>query len=210
MIKRSTWILLIILALVLVVYFVIKNQASMTAASSTPTASDTFLITPSDSTLQVLRITDAQEHIFQMQRDTSGIWVVTLPSSGTADQGLAGSAETQVGALRIVTTLDSSLNMADAGLSTPADTIELTFVNNLRHVIQVGNLTPTGSGYYVHLDSGKLFVVSQAGIDALLKLLTAPPFPSTETPLATIQETVTPTLVPVTPTSTFEASTSTP
>ncbi len=210
MIKRPTWILLVILALVLVVYFVIKNQASMTAASSTPTPSDTFLITPLDSTLQVLRITDSQDHIFQMQRDTSGTWVVTLPSSGIADQGLAGAAESQVGALRIVTTLDSSLNVADAGLSTPVDTIELTFVNNLRHVIQVGNLTPTGSGYYVHFDSGKLFVVSQAGIDALLKLLTAPPFPSTETPLSTIQETVTPTLVPVTPTSTLEASTPTP
>jgi hypothetical protein len=211
MIKRSTWILLIILALVLVVYFVMKNQTSTTDASTTPTAGvNTFLITPSDGTLQVLRITDAQDHIFQMQRDTSGTWVVTLPSPGTADLALAGAAETQVGALRIVTTLDSSLNLADAGLSTPVDTIELTFVNNLKHVIQVGNLTPTGSGYYVRFDAGNLFVVSQAGIDALLKLLTAPPFPATETPVATNQETVTPTLVPITPTPSLVASTPTP
>ena len=147
-----------------------------------------------------------------MQRDTSGTWVVTLPSQGTADQALAGAAETQVGALRIVTTLDSSLNLADAGLGTPVDTIEITFVNNLKHLIQVGNLTPTGSGYYVRFDTGNLYVVSQAGIDALLKLLTAPPFPATETPVATNQETITPTLVPVTPTPTptLEASTPTP
>jgi hypothetical protein len=211
MIKRSTWILLIILALLLVVYFVIKNQTSTTAASTTPTAAvNTFLITPSDGTLQVLRITDAQDHIFQMQRDTSGTWVVTLPSPGTADQALAAAAETQVGALRIVTTLDSSLNLADAGLSTPVDTIELTFVNNLKHVIQVGNLTPTGSGYYVRFDAGNLYVVSQAGIDALLQLLTAPPFPATETPVPTNQETVTPTLAPVTPTPSLVASTPTP
>jgi hypothetical protein len=211
MIKRPTWILLIILALVLVVYFVIKNQTSTTAASTTPTTGvNTFLITPSDGTLQVLRITDAQDHIFQMQRDTSGTWVVTLPSPGTADQGLAGAAETQVGALRIVTTLDSSLNLADSGLSTPVDTIELTFVNNLKHVIQVGNLTPSGNGYYVRFDAGNLYVVSQAGIDALLILLTAPPFPATETPVPSNQETVTPTLVPVTPTPSLVASTPTP
>jgi hypothetical protein len=211
MIKRPTWILLVILALVVVVYFVLKNRASSVSASSTPTAQgNNFLITPADGTLQVLRITDAQNHIFQMKRDTSGTWIVTLPTMGTADQSLAGAAETQVGALSIVTTLDISLNLSDAGLSAPADTIELTFTNGLKHVIQIGNLTPTGSGYYVNFDTGNLYVVSQAGIDALLKLLTAPPFPATETLAPTIQETATPTMIIVTPTPSLEAITPTP
>ncbi|MGA2502953.1 MAG: DUF4340 domain-containing protein [Anaerolineales bacterium] len=211
MIKRPTWILLVILALVVVAYFVMKGQGIGTFSSSTPTATATnFLITPSDGTLQVLRITDAKEHIFQMQRDTSGTWVVTLPTTGTADQSLAGAAETQVGALRIVTTLDNSLNLSDAGLNTPADTIELTFVNNVKHTIQVGILTPTGSGYYVRFDTGNLYVVSHAGVDALLNLLTAPPFPATETPTSTVAETATPTLVIATPSPSLETVTSTP
>jgi hypothetical protein len=145
-----------------------------------------------------------------MQRDTSGTWIVTLPSTGPADQSVAGAAETQVGALRIVSTLDGSLNLADAGLTIPTNTIDLTFVNNIKHTIHVGNLTPTGSGYYVQFDSGNLYVVSQAGIDALLKLMTAPPFPPTETPIAANQDTVTPSLVPITPTSTLETSTPKP
>ena len=90
--------------------------------------------------MQVLRITDTQNNVFQMQRDSSGTWGITLPTPGTADQSLAGAAETQVGALRIVTTLDISLNLSDAGLNTPAYTIELTFEDGLKHVIQVGNL----------------------------------------------------------------------
>src|SRR5450759_4518972 len=209
MIKRPTWILLIILALVLVVYFVINNQTSTTSASTTPTAGvNTFLITPSDGTLQVLRIIDAQDHIFQMQRDTSGTWVVTLPTPGTADQSLAGAAETQVGALRIVTTLDNQLNLGDAGLDSPAYTIELTFVSGLKHVIQIGTLTPTNSGYYVRYDTGSLYVVSPSGIDALLNLLTAPPFPPTGTPLPTIEVTATPTLEMTSPT--LEVTTPTP
>lgn len=202
MIKRPTWILLVILALVIVAYFVIKSRNLATSTAPTPTAfGSNFLMTQADGTLQSLRIYDKQDHIVQMQRDTSGTWIVTLPTSGAADQSLAGAAETQVGALRIVTILDNQLNLGDAGLDLPAYTIELTFVSGLQHVIQVGTLTPTNSGYYVRYDSGNLYVVSQSGIDALVNLLNAPPFVSTETPVPLIKETTTPILEVATPTT---------
>jgi hypothetical protein len=209
MIKRPTWILLVILALVIGAYFVIKNRPSATSTEATPTAlGNNFLVTPADGTLQILHISDTQNRVVQMQRDASGTWIVTLPTLGDADQSLAGAAETQVGALRIVTTLENSLNLADAGLDTPAYTLELTFASGVQHVIQVGTLTPTTSGYYVRYDAGNLYVVSQSGIDALLNLLTAPPYPATETPIPTTEETATST--PEAATSTHEAVTSTP
>lgn len=202
MIKRPTWILLVILALVLVAYFVIKSRNLATSTGQTPTAlGSNFLMTQADGTLQSLRIYDKQNHIVQMQRDTSGTWIVTLPTPGAADQSLAGAAETQVGALRIVTILDNQLNLGDAGLDLPAYTIELTFVSGLQHVIQVGTLTPTNSGYYVRYDAGNLYVVSQSGIDALVNLLNAPPFASTETPVPLIKDTTTPILDAATPTT---------
>ncbi len=201
MIKRPTWILLAILALVVVAYFVIKNRSSTTSTEATPTApGSNFLVTQADGTLQSLRISDQQNRAVQMQRDTSGTWIITLPTPGAADQALAAAAETQVGALRIVTTLDSQLNLADAGLDSPAYTIELTFASGIKHVIEVGTTTPTNSGYYVRYDAGNLYVVSQPGISALLNLLTAPPFAATETPLPTITETPTPTLEAAAPT----------
>ena len=209
MIKRPTWILLAILALVIGAYFVIKNRPSATSIEATPTAlGNNFLVTQADGKLQILRISDTQNHVVQMQRDTRGTWIVTLPTLGNADQSLAGAAETQVGALRIVTALENSLNLADAGLDSPTYTIELTFVSDIQHVIQVGTLTPTSSGYDVRYDAGSLYVVSQSGIDALLNLLTAPPYPATETPVPTTEETATST--PEAATSTLEAVTSTP
>jgi len=211
MIKRPTWILLIVLALVIVAYFVIKNRPLSASTGPTPTAlGNNFLVTQADGKLQSLRIFDKQNHIVQMQRDTSGTWVVTLPTTGTADQALAGAAETQVGALLIVTSLGDQLNLVDAGLDSPAYTIELTFVSGIKHVIHVGTLTPTNSGYYVQYDSGNIYVVSQSGIDALLNLLTAPPFPATETPAPTLEETATPTLELVIPSPTFVTATPTP
>lgn len=201
MIKRPTWILLVILAMVIVAYLVIKSRHAAISTELTPTAlGNNFLITQAAGTLQSLRIYDKQDRIVQIQRDISGTWIVTLPTPGVADQSLAEAAATQVGALRIVTTLDNQLNLVDAGLDSPGYTIELAYANGLTHAIQVGTLTPTNSGYYVLFDTGELYVVGLSGIDALLDLLAAPPFPATATPIPPSEELTTPTFEAAVPT----------
>jgi len=199
MVKRSTWILLIILALVVGSYFLLKNHP-FNAKSSTPTPSGSaYLITQADGVLQSLHISDSKGNDFKMQRDLSKAWVITAPSSGTADQGLAGAAETQVGALSIIAKLSSPPDPNTVGLVNPAYTINLTFVSGKSHTIEVGNLTLTSSGYYVRFDGDAIIVIEQSGIDALTKLLTAPPFPPTPT-LSTPETTGTATLQAATPT----------
>jgi hypothetical protein len=211
MIKRPTLILLILLLLAVVVYFLINNRLAATSSASTPTAvTSSYLITPADGALQILRITNKQNQTFQMQRDSTGTWMITLPSAGSADQGLAAAAETQVGALRILTSLDNQFNLADAGLDSPAFTIELTFTNGAKHIIQVGFLTPISTGYYVRFDNGNLYAVSQPGIDALLGLISAPPFPATATLVPAIATTSSPGLETITPSATLVLSTPTP
>jgi hypothetical protein len=193
MVKRPTWILLAVLALAVGAYFLIKNQSSKAnALTPTPTA-NSFLITQADGVLQSLRISDGKGNTFQMQRDLSKAWVITAPTSGAADQGLAGAAETQVGALSIVTILETPPAPSAVGLATPAYTMEMGFVSGASHKIEVGSMTPTSSGYYVRFDSGKTYIIAQSGIDALVNLLTAPPFPATATPVATAEATSTPT-----------------
>ena len=199
MVKRPTWILLAILILAVGAYFLVKNNPPKSGNSPTPTG-DSFLITKSDGVLQSLHISDTQNHTFQMQRDLSKAWVITAPSSGVADQGLAGAAETQVGALRIVTILQPTADLASLGLSSPVYTLELGFVSGASHKIEVGNLTPTSSGYYVRFDSERIYVISQSGIDAIVNLLKAPPFPATATPVPIILSTDTPAVEIATPT----------
>jgi hypothetical protein len=211
MIKRPTLILLILLILAVAAYFLLNNRLAATSSASTPTAVKTsYLITPADGTLQILRITNKQNQTFQMQRDSTGTWMITLPFAGSADQGLAAATETQVGALSILTNLDNQFILADAGLDSPAFTIELTFTNSIKHIIQVGSLTPISTGYYVRFDNGNLYAVSQPGIDALVGLISAPPFPATETPVPTIETTASPGLEAITPSPTLKLSTPTP
>lgn len=193
MIKRSTWIILIILALVVGGYFVVqKHPFTTNQASPTPTPTS-YLITQADGVLQSLQITDASGNTVKIQQDLSKNWVVTAPTQAVADQGLAGAAETQVGALRVVAILDTPPAPNAIGLDTPAYTMNLEFSGGVSHKIEVGDLTPTSSGYYVRLDGAKVYVVSQSGIDALTKLVTAPPYPATPTPIPTPEITSTPT-----------------
>jgi hypothetical protein len=193
MLKRSTWILLAILALAVGVYFLIKSHP-LKAPDTTPTvAANGFLVAQSEGVLQSLRIQDSQGGTFQMQRDLSKTWVIVAPTSGAADQGQASAAETQVGALSIITTLPDIPPLDTIGLEKPAYTVELGFVSGKNHKIEVGSLTPTSSGYYVRYDGGKIYVIGQYGIDALVKLLQSPPYPPTETPSPTALTSVTPT-----------------
>ena len=192
MVRRPTWILLAILALAVGAYFFIKNQPNKPKTSTPTPAGSSYLITKAYGVLQSLRISDSKGINFQMQRDLSKAWVITAPTSGTADQGLAGAAETQVGALSIVSTLTNPPDLSAVGLRVPADTMELGFVTGTSHKIEVGNMTPTSSGYYVRFDGRTIYVIEKSGIDALLNFLTAPPFPATATPAAT-SDTSTPT-----------------
>jgi hypothetical protein len=195
MIKRPTLVLLLLLGLIIIAYFLINKHSSLTTAEITPSAqSVVLLITDAEGSLQSLHIISSAGQFFQMQRDTSGSWIITSPVPGIADQSLAEAAVTQVGALRIISRIESQTNLKDYGLDTPTDTLEFTFINGLQRIFQVGPLTPTSSGYYLLNENGNVYIVGRSGIDALLNLLVAPPYASTETPIPTSEETVFPAL----------------
>ncbi len=115
MVKRPTWILLAILVLAVGAYFLIKKLPSNGAMLTPTPTGESFLVTQADGVLQSLHIIDKKGNNFQMQRDLSKNWVITAPTSGVADQGLAGAAETQVGALSIVTMLETPPDLSHGG-----------------------------------------------------------------------------------------------
>lgn len=201
MVRRPAWILLVILALVVGVYIFIKPQASKGNRDTPTPTSNTYLISQADGALQSLRIYGNKGDNFHMQRDLSKTWVITAPKSGVADQGLAGAAEAQVGALRVVTILENPPVASTIGLNDPAYTMDLGFVNNTSHIIEVGSITPTNSGYYIRFDKDTIYIIEQSGIAALLTLLASPPFPATGTPSPIVEPTSAPTTVLATPTS---------
>ncbi|MBU2609814.1 MAG: DUF4340 domain-containing protein [Chloroflexi bacterium] len=188
MVKRPTLILLIVLALVIAAFFYL-DERPLKATAPTPTAiKSSFLITKDNGALTRIHILDAQGNSLQMGRDASGNWALSQPELAAANQSQAAAAETQFFALSVLTTLETSPALDVIGLNPPAYTITLGFLDDTQKVLEVGSLTPTGSGYYVSFE-GKIYVINQSSINAVLGLLRNPPYaetptlPATETPI---------------------------
>lgn len=183
MLKKNTLILLIVLALVLAAYFLWKNWERQPEEASEPTATSGIQLLFSDELglLTSVRVTDGRTTV-KLERDPAGPWTVRLPRPGPADPALAGAAEIQVMTLRILSQVEAGLEPAVLGVDEPAYLIDIAFEGGSAYRLEVGNATPTGSGYYVRLNGGAVYILSKSGIDSLINLLAAPPYPATATP----------------------------
>ncbi|HKI53668.1 MAG TPA: DUF4340 domain-containing protein, partial [Anaerolineales bacterium] len=104
----------------------------------------------------------------------------------------------QVSTLRVLDHVPN-LDGGTVGLDSPDFTITIQFTDNVERIIKVGVLTPTENGYYVSRGDGEILIVNKSALDALIGLLTDPPYLATETPPlptlevdSSLQETATP------------------
>lgn len=205
MIKKQTWILLVLfLALAGFAIFQKYNpgkEAGTAAETPVPTEAPVeYLFPPEEGTITSLKITDAQGQAIAVTRK-NGEWVITQPFEAVASQATVEEAVTQAAALMVVNRLD--LDPAEVGLENPAYIITIGFDSGTAIRTEVGDLTPTDSGYYVSKADGSILVISKYGMEALLDLILYPPYEETPTP-SPLPPTETPTAGPstMTPTAT--------
>ena len=190
MVRRSTLVVLIILAALIGFSFYLRNQQSSRAARPTPTEGSAALFTTADGSPTDIKLVAGAGNSVEFGRDQTGTWVVKAPLAVAADQAASEAAATQVTGLRGVSNVQLGLDVV--GLDTPAYTLTVAFNSGKTHKLLVGSATPIQSGYYCQLDGGSVVVVDKPGMDALLGLLTSPPYLATLTAVAS--ETSTPTL----------------
>jgi hypothetical protein len=196
MIRRSTWIILVILLALVGFSFYVKGQKARQASEATPTAGAAALFGSNEGTPTDIKIEGSAGVAVEISRDQTGKWVLKAPTQADADQASAEAAATQVGALRVVSTVQLGLDVV--GLDKPDYTVTVSFGASKTHRLLVGSVTPIQNGYYVQLDGGQSQVVEKGGLDAILGLLSKPPYPATPTPAASI----TPSISAATETST--------
>lgn len=180
--KTSNWILLILLALAVGAYFLVKYNNDNKSAEATPTPSVFYLIQESETILKKVRMQGADGRVLEMERNQEGFWEIILPQRAKAEQWKVTAMETQLASLMVNTQLGRVANFGDFGLDAPTYLLQLEYYNGVRHKIEVGSLTPTKSGYYVRLDDGDVFVIPQYSLDPILGLLDTPPYQPTPTP----------------------------
>jgi len=181
MIRRNTWILLVILAALVGFSFYLTNQKTKLAAQATPTTGSAVLFSSSDGSPNDIKIADNIGNLVEIVKSASGIWSVTSPIKAAADQGSAEAAVTQLSALTVLANVQLGPDVV--GLDKPSYVINISFAGGKIHKLTVGSVTPIQNGYYVQLDSSPIQIVDKQGIEAILGILSNPPYAATLTPV---------------------------
>ena len=181
------------------------NQNKDVSPEETPTTAVTNLFPATDGTPSSIEVKPAEGEAVRIVRNEENVWVLELPYETEADQGFAEAAATQVSAIREISTVQGELS--DFGLDSPDYVVTVKFASGKTHTLEIGDLTPSNSGFYVRIDKDRIVVAGMSGLDALLQLQSSPPYLNTPTPTPTEPPpTETPTPAPPTETATPEAS----
>ena len=201
MIRRSTVVYILLLVVLVGAYFYIKNRSQTKAniaLTLTPEATSeplNYLFTSDEGVPSSIRIQSKAGEAVELARDASGAWALTQPVAAKADQGSAEAAATQVETMRILNKV-TNLDPGVAGLKTPEYVLTVKFPK-VERTINIGVVTPSENGYFVQdAAGGDIQIVSKSAVDALVTLLTSPPYLETLTPSPTVTGT------PPTPTPT--------
>lgn len=188
--RRSASIVYIILLIILAGVYYFLNNRPETVDSQTPISTSVaveYLFNIEDGLPTRIHIESKDGENVEVARNAENAWTFLLPIEASADQGSVEAVAGQVTTLRVIDHIPN-LDDSTVGLDGPEFTITIQFANNVERIIKVGVLTPTESGYYVSRGDGEILIVNNSALDALIGLLTNPPYLATETsPLSTLE-----------------------
>lgn len=192
MIRRSTVVYIVLLLVLAGVYYYLNNrpqpaEIELTGEPGTE-AAPTYLFTAEEGTPTSIRIESKAGETVEVARGEDEAWALTEPIEAKAAQASAEAAASQVTTMRVLETVPD-VDPAIVGLQDPEYVLTIEFTSGGERSVDVGVITPSESGYYVR-DGERVVIVSRSAIDALLGLLTNPPYLETPTPEAV--ETVAP------------------
>jgi len=203
--RRSTVIYFLLFLVMAGAYYFLsqREQPADIALTLQPEAAVSYLFTSDDGLPTSIRVESKTGEVVEVARNTEHAWAVIQPIEASADQGSAEAAASQITTIRITDRL-TNISPKDVGLDAPDFTLTVKFKSDVERIAEIGVITPTGNGYYVR-SNDEMVIVSKSAIDALIVLLTNPPYAETLTP-SPIPATQTdtpppPTLEPATATS---------
>jgi hypothetical protein len=199
MIRRPTWIILIIFVLVIgAALLVEKTPYFQPAPTATATTAPHLLI----SSVSAVKMVDAAGLTESLKQDASKVWTADVPSDVQVNQGNMAELESTLLGIEIISSPQTAPPADATGLAKPAETITITDATSQVHVLKIGLKTPTSSGYYVQMDQGKPVIVSTTTIDRIVVLISGVRATPTPPPAPTNNPATTPTPEGPTPTAT--------
>jgi hypothetical protein len=189
--RVTVGLLAVMLALGAYVYFGPSPPPSAPAATGVPGASIPTQ-KPVDPTLQLWTLDENQIQTVSVQRgaQTAGVqrageeWTI-IPTGQPADRLRVNSVIFRLANVRATYRVANPTNDAEFGLSAPVLTATIGMADGSSQELTVGQKAPAESGTYVRkAGDPSVYLLSNALVQDLERLVTEPPLPASPTPLA--------------------------
>ena len=170
MVRKQTWILLFIFALLLGVTFYLQKNPLPKSAAITPSATTApeLLQAWQSSDITWMELKESQSKTIQIIQDAQGSWTLGPEGKEKVDTGKAEQLRTEIAAIRIVAVLPANYQLDTVGLSAPTRTIAIRDKQGKQITINIGSSDPTGSGYYVQIASQAPVAVNKYTLDGIV------------------------------------------
>jgi len=172
MTKRTLIFVTVLLALLSIIFFTEKRSGEMAQSAATESAvlSSKFLFAENDSGVAGFKIVIGDGEILELARGDFGLWVAIQPFSADVQQGVVEAAVSQLRSLPVLAE-DLSLSASDVGVREQATQVSVSFADGETSAFQIGDLIPSGSGYYIQSADGTINIVEKDGLDTFLNIL---------------------------------------
>jgi hypothetical protein len=186
MIRRSTWIMLLIFVAVLAGALVWSRQTQATESAETTPAPET-LWSFDEAQIQGLRIEDLKRGTaVEVHRDPTAGWRLTQPDEEPADAGRVEQAVTWLRSPDVSRVLKGEQDLGPFGLADPSTRVTLIMQDGTTRSFDVGSPTGIAGKTYIRVAGGdEIQVISGYSLEDVTGLLDDPPvIPPTSTPEA--------------------------
>ncbi len=201
MVRKQTWILLAVFAVLLAGMFYLQKNPLPSSGSTTPSPTSAAPVLQGWTSSDIVSMEFKDTHqgtTIQISQDAQGNWTLG-PDKKKVDTGLAEELRTQIAEFRPIAALPTGLQLQAIGLETPSRILSIRNKQGKQSELRIGNADPTDSGYYVQMDNQPPVVIAKSTIDGTLDLFnnaiptpTAPPVTPTAAATSKPQATATP------------------
>jgi hypothetical protein len=182
MIRRSTLVLLVLfVTLAAGAIYWQRSQDKKGTSNATATPGSQLLFSFKEN-ISGLRLERGSGGILELGRDDQGAWTLIYPKADATDVAAVEGAVSQLISTPVISTLEEGPSMEEAGLATPAYRLLISLDDGSQVVLNIGNVTPTGAGYYVLVSQQGMSIASKYSLEPILKLLDNPPVKLPDTP----------------------------
>ena len=197
MVRRTTWILLLVF--VLLVGFAwffpryLANKAK-NEPTATPVASAASLYNLAIADVNAISISASTGEKVDLYKDPgSSNWAIAEIPVDQANSSQIESTIKQLLSLQVKDTLGVLPPLDTIGLSAPAYTLTMTTTDGTKIVTSIGAPNAIGDGYYVQVGSDPVVIIDNVVMDDVINMIKQPPLKPTATPEVTATETAVPT-----------------